>query len=1124
MKKGLSPGSPPTDQGAALVLVLCFVFLLTVLTVAYFSRTMVSRQLSNASTAAGQASTIANSAADIIVGDLKQEIANGATMTLAGNNPTYVPKQASNAVPQRNAAPAVTATGGVIPNLVRRSASKDAVVGDPTDYVSAPALTSRASAVNSTVPSLNGRYVSPARWNRHYLVPTDPAAPTPSAKPVSSFPAPDWVFVTAEKGPSVLSAPRKDAGGNSITVTGRYAYTIYDEGGLLDINHTGYPSTSLPEHIGAKPAPSYADLTQLPPRSTSTAKLTAANVDNLLAWRQYATLQASGVFPNNLQPSNSQSAEAAYYGLFTSNPRSLLQVPLAVWNGKTDQAFLSRQQLIDFFTTAKLDPWYLQYLGTFNRGLNQPSYAPETSPKRPTVLDPSSGGNNSSGNDGITPSFLTTVVLKNFARPTNVTPTRNALANEPLVKQRFPLNRLAWLTYQGPSQARNLSDPDMAALISNYGITADFLAQGTSDNIRYYFGLEWDGSYWKYVHGTNGVSGAILNINNSAKPIDVVRLTGSNAREPDFFELLKASINPGSIAKTSLSPAVLRDNPKGELDSAQAQYQTDASLDAAIMQIGANIIDQFDTDGFPTQIQFDLTSSGKYASVYGDENLPYISQVRSGLIRLVSADPSEVGTATADPVKNTGLAVLMNYPEVWNPHDWSSASSDLIKQSFGQVAPTKFKIYAETPAYNGIQRGNSVYLWNTNAHDSCDADPALSPGFTTKYGFSFGNNGSHAGGELRTLSELKTEMTFTVSNDITGGPLFREPTILYRPGGAYQLASTALVYTNGLLGQLAATSNKAFFAPASSGGGLYSIVSAPNPDQSNSLVPASGSAYVGFYLGAHPLRWWDTDVPDAQPGQPPAPKNVPAYQTQYGPINDIKYTLACDDGNGGWIYYDSKSITSVGGPNTALNTGPDAGFGINGTTGTGADRCDLGLRYFTVVDPRTSRFGMVDPWIPANDFSIPPRGGYSYANAVDGTTKGMREDVSSGTAWFYTVYAYSSFFQPTDWYSSAMGWYHGNDSGSTNANWLRPGLLTQNDPHWTPDGNIATTALPDGSSDAGPFPPFLLRGRGRRGAPCVRWRGEAGGFQLEGRSADGLYQGDAERRLFQRWRGATPDG
>ena len=57
------------------------------------------------------------------------------------------------------------------------------------------------------------------------------------------------------------------------------------------------------------------------------------------------------------------------------------------------------------------------------------------------------------------------------------------------------------------------------------------------------------GNYWKYIHGRNGASGAILRLDSSSDSNDVVRA----GRDPDFFELLKATINAGSIAKVGSS-------------------------------------------------------------------------------------------------------------------------------------------------------------------------------------------------------------------------------------------------------------------------------------------------------------------------------------------------------------------------------------------------------------------------------------------------------------------------------------------------------------------------------------------------------------------------------------------
>src|SRR6476646_5087112 len=95
------------SNGAALLIVLTFVVLLTALLVAYFSRTTADRQLAKASSNDTMADLLARSAIDIIVADYKKEIANGATITN------------SNVVPQRSPKP----TGGTtpaIPNLIRR--------------------------------------------------------------------------------------------------------------------------------------------------------------------------------------------------------------------------------------------------------------------------------------------------------------------------------------------------------------------------------------------------------------------------------------------------------------------------------------------------------------------------------------------------------------------------------------------------------------------------------------------------------------------------------------------------------------------------------------------------------------------------------------------------------------------------------------------------------------------------------------------------------------------------------------------------------------------------------------------------------------------------------------------
>src|SRR5438270_12119788 len=168
-----------SNKAAALIIVLAFVVLLAGLALAYFSRATTDRQLAQSSYNDTSADLLARSALDIVVGGFKQEIVN------AGTTVTQ-----SNVQPQRSGDDAS------IPNLIRRS-----VRNDP---IPLPGLASLASSVSSTSASANGRSISTARWNSHYLLPLlDPTGT--NSTPVSSFVAPDWVLLTAQ-GPNPAPA------------------------------------------------------------------------------------------------------------------------------------------------------------------------------------------------------------------------------------------------------------------------------------------------------------------------------------------------------------------------------------------------------------------------------------------------------------------------------------------------------------------------------------------------------------------------------------------------------------------------------------------------------------------------------------------------------------------------------------------------------------------------------------------------------------------------------------------------------------------------------------------------------------------------------------------------------
>ena len=80
------------------------------------------------------------------------------------------------------------------------------------------------------------------RWNGHYLVPKGNTT-TPDSSPIPAFTGatPDWVFVAPNPNDTTQDA-RKIITSPDALVIGRYAYAIYDEGGLMDMNVAGYPT------------------------------------------------------------------------------------------------------------------------------------------------------------------------------------------------------------------------------------------------------------------------------------------------------------------------------------------------------------------------------------------------------------------------------------------------------------------------------------------------------------------------------------------------------------------------------------------------------------------------------------------------------------------------------------------------------------------------------------------------------------------------------------------------------------------------------------------------------------------------------------------------------------------
>ena len=456
------------ERGAALVIVLAFVVLLTGLAVAYLSRATSDRPVAHSSFNQSKADQLAASGMDLVIGGLRQEITGPAPTPTPPTAP-YVPANNARMLPLRSGTPS---SAPAIPNLVRRS-----IRSDP---IPAPGVSSLASTVNSTTDvSANGRSITLARWNKHYLVPKLNTGDD-KTDPVASFVAPDWVIVTrTPRTPTSPTSPypvafsswdpalKDPTPTNNLYAVGRYAYAVYSEDGLLDANVAGYPTNTTSTQYGPKGVSAFADLTAI--------GMSQSGIDDVVGWRNYFSAGPAGSFPGL---SFDSTAATNYVNSAVSNTTGFMTVPVPSPTPsnmtRTDQQLPTRQSLMQLLaSSSSFTPKALQYLGTLSREVAIPQWSPTTP-------------------DSINPNFQTLLVTTAFTRNDGTA----ANVGDPYLNKRFPLQRLNWLTYNGPSAARTIptkkpnsaTDPDwdMWLLTSRFGLTSDFLQQGTAANILKY--------------------------------------------------------------------------------------------------------------------------------------------------------------------------------------------------------------------------------------------------------------------------------------------------------------------------------------------------------------------------------------------------------------------------------------------------------------------------------------------------------------------------------------------------------------------------------------------------------------------------------------------------------------
>ncbi|MEM6822318.1 MAG: hypothetical protein AAF558_10305 [Verrucomicrobiota bacterium] len=557
-----------SKKGVALVMALSAIALMTIVIVAFFSRALLNRQISEAATQNIKADLMARAALDLAVGQLREEIRDGtgneATTT---NGITRFRPDPDLANGDRAIVPSVNGTveSSAGANLLKVSGASFFTRAGSVD----PQTLSSTQDTDSA--SLNRRYVSEARW---YDVNVGGAGLGDNG----GTSVPRWNFMTRNNGvqgsPAIADASNS---ANDDFVVGRFAFNVYDLSGLMDINIGGTHSGSVvADDFGRKGSLAYSDLSAIP----------GITEDSLVQWRNRSSYTNWNSFQAWALGGSVSGADQKYYNAADSGHISIAQ---------GDNTFVNRRDVVRAAqqNQAGLTQNALPYVTHWSRSLDAPTFRHQSV-------------------STLNPDLSNVRVTGSFTRRDGTT----AQVGENLVRK-FSLSNLAWLTYQGPA------------------------AGASAANIKSYFGLEWNSTddWWEYTSPDS------TSVATRIKTLDEI----AGTREPDFFELLQAAIINESLGQSS--------------DQTLASTAAiDASSAIQIIRIGANIIDQYDEDNFPSSILFN-DAGALEMSFFGIENLPYIEEI---FYKYYGN-----GTGNGNNIKSHFAF------ELWNPHKSFSGNAAL---------------------------------------------------------------------------------------------------------------------------------------------------------------------------------------------------------------------------------------------------------------------------------------------------------------------------------------------------------------------------------------------------------------------------------------------------------------
>jgi hypothetical protein len=287
-----------------LVIVLALAAVLAVVIVSFTASSTKESTSSKQATSSVLSEEIIRTALGTFLGDLKQEMMAGSVLVQSNTGatlPILYPATPLNAGPDRTSVSADALTQSSPPNLVKQSAQGRPFYDAGRKFGDQPAfplaykypVRARASSLASNQGASGA--VPIAHWNKPLLLPrVNPSSQsdfTPLTKGLMVLGAsgqslpwtwtpPNWVFLNKD-GTSPVSFKTSE----SANIIGRYAYQVYDVGGLLDLNVAGYdPDASVTGDALAayRSNVGFAELREL--------GFSAAALKALVAFRNPATL------------------------------------------------------------------------------------------------------------------------------------------------------------------------------------------------------------------------------------------------------------------------------------------------------------------------------------------------------------------------------------------------------------------------------------------------------------------------------------------------------------------------------------------------------------------------------------------------------------------------------------------------------------------------------------------------------------------------------------------------------------------------------------------------------------------------------------------------------------------